>query len=1024
MSLKKRLDITSAYGQLILLVFLPICLLAMVGGGLVYAETSRASRSEQRAIAQALLLRYEPAIAEQLSILLMSDKDVTDDKFSSQNLLYQILVNAKMHAHVHRIAIIDDKGQIIRSVGYQNNEPWLLIDANIAKQPIDQKTTSQKSSQTQVLSTNAIHIYSIKSGVGTEYGRQITADNGQRYWLVIDMDNEPIENANLRIILALSVTGLFTILMLLLSINGYARRWVAPIYEMRMHLQKATIDTLYHPIAVRSEGEINLLQQDLVYTLRRVYSSFQELKEHAEQTEDDLRRAFDSMEMQNISIRNARDAAVSASAAKSAFLANISHELRTPLNSIDGFSNLLARHGKLSPEQDLYVQTIRKSSAHLLALVNDVLDFSKIEAGKLELEYHEFGLYDVIYDVADMLSPLASEKGLRLAVNYYHDVPMRMVGDALRIKQVLTNLVGNAIKFTDVGQVLIQVRVDEIKDNYLLIAIQDTGRGVSKEDKAHLFESFGQGDPSITRQYGGTGLGLVISQQLTRLWGGQIGYWDNQQHNFAKSGSTFWFGLPTQVDLLDVPLAADMPLPILKPTKDLQGSFHHKPYRLLAWLESDAVIQALNASLQPLPIHLVRAYGLAELLNALKEDTQPYDYVIVDTANNTDSDGMTALLKQIRLHYQGDLALYGYQVALEMRLLNRYQAAALYEPFGKRQFYAWLDSQKSPTTQSNHLPWQGKRVLAVDDHPPNLLVLEALLAEMGIQVLTASNGYDALEIIISTRQPDIDLIFMDIQMPKMSGHQTAQQIRKIENNAKRHRTPIIALSAHSVADEKANMVASGMDDFIGKPISRPQLQQVLQRWLTPKTIIPVAQQDEQSLSITTDDKTVLMDKNTTNKPTDEQVVDWQDALTRAAYNKELAVKLLQMMQDSIDEDKTKLKTAWHACDREALAQISHRILGASRYTGVPKIRQASQDFEDKCLLNVKQNNLSQMAMLSSSYDTLLSALEQLQAIDLTAEIAQQQNLLSDQPSTDELAESDNSIEQKGAEVDKVTWKML
>lgn len=1008
MSLKQRLDLTSAYGQLILLVFLPICLLAMVGAVLVYTETSRASHNEQQAIAQALLLRYEPAISEQLSVLAQQDTPIhQSSSYQSPPYqpLHQTLLNVKMHTHVHRIGIIDDDGQIVHAVGYQND-------------------------------------VGTEDG-GTEYKRQIIADNNRRYWLIINMDNEPIDNANLRIMLALAVTGLFTILMLLLSINGYAKRWVAPIYEMRMYLQRVTIDTLYQPIAVRSEGEINLLQQDLVYTLRRVYSSFQELKEHAEQTEADLRQAFDAMEMQNISIRNARDAAITASAAKSAFLANISHELRTPLNSIDGFSNLLARHGKLSDEQDLYVQTIRKSSAHLLALVNDVLDFSKIEAGKLELEYHEFSLYDVIYDVADMLSPLASEKGLRLAVNYYHDVPMRMVGDALRIKQVLTNLVGNAIKFTDVGQVLIQVRVDEDKDNQLLIAIQDTGRGVAKEDQAHLFQSFSQGDPSTTRQYGGTGLGLVISKQLTRLWGGQIGYWDNEQHNLAKSGSTFWFGLPTQVNILDVPLAADMPLPILKPIKDLQASFHSKPYRLLVWLESDAVMHALTASLQPLPIHLTQAYGLAELLTALKEHAQPYDYVIVDTVNNTDSDGMTALLKQIRLHYQGDLALYGYQVAIDMGLLSRYQAAVLYEPFGKRQFYGWLDSQKRPTSKPEHLPWQGKRVLAVDDHLPNLLVLDALLAEMGIDVVTATNGFDALEIISSFRQPDIDLIFMDIQMPKMSGHQTAQQIRKIESNGKRRRTPIIALSAHSVADEKANMATSGMDDFIGKPISRPQLQQVLQRWLTPpaSAINDLAKasissiDDKQSHANTNHHDNVNNHDNVNHhdnadKITDthtDKSIDWQDALTRAAHNSELAVKLLHMMQDGISDDKDRLQRAWQACDREELAQISHRILGASRYTGVPKIRQASQDFEDKCLLNVKQNNPSQMAMLSPSYELLLEALKEMQTVDLASEIAQQQNQSSHEPANHALPNHEHPNTQANdanAQVDKVTWKML
>ncbi len=242
-----------------------------------------------------------------------------------------------------------------------------------------------------------------------------------------------------------------------------------------MQLQRTHVDNLYQPIPVESDGELNLLQQDLVKTLRRLHRSFQELKDHAEQTEDDLRLAFDEMEMQNISIRNARDAAISTSQAKSAFLANISHELRTPLNSIDGFINLLARHGELNPEQDLYVQTIRKSSAHLLALVNDVLDFSKIEAGKLVLDRHEFDLYDTIYDVVDML--FRRKRSAHGGV-FYNDVPMRINGDALRLKQVLTNIVGNAIKFTDSGDVVVRVSLDDHRDNYLMISVQDSGKGI------------------------------------------------------------------------------------------------------------------------------------------------------------------------------------------------------------------------------------------------------------------------------------------------------------------------------------------------------------------------------------------------------------------------------------------------------------------------------------------------------------------------------------------------------------------
>ena len=695
MAYKKRFDTSSAYGQLIILVFLPICVLAAVGGILVFHETMRASDSEQEVLAEAVLIRYTPVIAELIPELLEQERQQVGSSaertqqaaMTTLEGIQDKLGRMQSEQHVQRIAIINEGNQILATVGYGLNEEWPLI------------------------SDSASFLSQRPTPVGTAYGSVLGKFEGQTLWLLVDMDNEPLYIARYRIAMALVITGLFTILILLLSLNIYSKRWIAPIYELRLQLQRTHVDNLYQPVPVESDGELNLLQQDLVRTLRRLHRSFQELKDHAEQTEDDLRLAFDEMEMQNISIRNARDAAISTSQAKSAFLANISHELRTPLNSIDGFINLLARHGELNPEQDLYVQTIRKSSAHLLALVNDVLDFSKIEAGKLVLDRHEFDLYDTIYDVVDMLSPVSAEKGLRMAVLFYNDVPMRINGDALRLKQVLTNIVGNAIKFTDSGDVVVRVSLDDHRDNYLMISVQDSGKGISLADQKMLFQSFSQGDPSITRQYGGTGLGLVISKQLTRLMGGDIGFHDNAQENIANQGATFWFRMPAHVDVLEAATGQTIELPVLAPLASDTDEFN-----VLVWINHTASIQVLKASLQYLPIKLTQANSLPGVLESLKEHGNYWDWVIVD---DDTQDDMMALLKQIRLHYQGKLAVFGYQVAADQALLNRYHANILYEPLDKRQLYAMLDTQSRSTPQSLQEPrWKGVTVLAVDDHLP------------------------------------------------------------------------------------------------------------------------------------------------------------------------------------------------------------------------------------------------------------------------------------------------------------------
>lgn len=1128
MAYKKRFDFSSAYGQLILLVFLPICVLAGVGGVLVFSETNAAVRSEQRALAEAALIRYEPVVQKMMPLLLSQNNLETKNKsnqgvnredsdnkndnavarqqelqntatadelidvpatfdepsfLGEQQVTYsrlqRVLTSINNENHLQRIAVIDDTGQVLITAGYQEDKPW-------GDFPPEQDV-----------------IENLRTSTGTAYGRMLGeyGNEHHKYWLLVDMDDEPLHIALYRILLALVVTGLFTILILLLSLNIYAKRWITPIYEMRLYLQRTTTDNLYQPLDAESSGELNQLQQDLVKALRRIHSSFQELKNHAEQTEDDLRLAFDEMEMQNISIRNARDAAVSTSQAKSAFLANISHELRTPLNSIDGFINLLARHGELTAEQDLYVQTIRKSSAHLLALVNDVLDFSKIEAGKLVLDRHEFNLYDAIYEVMDMLSPLAAEKGLRMAVMFYDDVPKQIVGDALRVKQILTNLVSNAIKFTDMGEVVVRVSLDEgvhesstaklithqatskqtkatpvvlnknqainnqsnngtstnngntinlhsagsSVDNRILIAVQDSGRGISEEAQKQLFRSFSQGDPSITRQYGGTGLGLVISKQLTRLMGGNIGFYDNERaqlnqdiagsvagngqgHKRPQKGSTFWFTMPANVDVIEVMEQESQAtiLPQLRPLSDSLDA----PLQVLVWIDHVASLQVLKASLRPLPIEMTQASSLASALEWLKEKNNAWDWVIVDGGDTEAQEDMAALLKQIRLHYQGKLAIFGYQVSLDNNLLNRYRARSLYQPLDKRQLYALLDTQKRTQVAPIDTPrWQGVKVLAVDDHLPNLLVLDALLSELGIEVITANSGYDAIEIISkqqaslqesgsdnltdSDNHDTIDLIFMDIQMPRLSGHEAAQQIRKIEGS--NQQTPIIALTAHGLSDERDKLMAAGINDYVGKPISQPQLLQILQKWLgghstdsQGQSLLTASISDSISNGTSThghgnvDDtrKAVTDSVNTEANQADNSrtensqaensqtennqslaVFDWQDAMTRSANKPELAAKLALMMIDSVEEEVAALQAAWEMRDRAELAQIAHRILGACRYTGVPQLRQASQDFEDKCLLNIQHTTPAQFTMLQPKYDALLEALYNLQVLD-------------------------------------------
>lgn len=948
MRIERRLGIRTAYGQLVLIVFLPIAILATVGGLLVFFETSRIVKSKQDALAQAALIRYEPIIAPLLPSLTVDDYQKISEQIQSfgingmtaallpsesavnvgrhyvGNHLYRIWSNQ----HVLRVAVMDEQGDVIVSTG---------VDADLAWGKFD---------------TQSDGVWRLKTAVGTAYGMPIVVQvdgNTKRFWLFVDMDDEPTTIANYRILLALAVTGLITILLLLLILNLYSKRWITPVYEMRLFLQKISSDTLDSTLRIKTDGELTLLQREINTAINRLHQDFSELKRHSIETETDLQQAFDEMEMQNISIRQARDEALEASAAKSSFLANISHELRTPLNAIDGFINLLARNDSLTGKPKIYIQTIQKSSAHLLALINDVLDFSKIEAGKISLESESFDLHEVIYEVADMLSPAAFDKALRMGVLIYNDVPDQMVGDKLRVKQILTNLLGNAIKFTDSGSVEISVQLD---DDGIYVQIKDTGRGIDKHSANKLFQSFSQGDLSITRRYGGTGLGLVISQELVALMGGTIGFFDNQDTDKPTQGTTFWIRLPVSGQLA----THDIALPSL---------------HLAVWLSHPFAMQSMKAYLAGGHVQVTYALSLAQLLDLLAN--QHFDWVIADSFGQAGD--LTALLRQLRSYHKNHLAIYGYQIGFDLGLMQQYQALCLHEPLSRRALVAMLSHKITPQKTLN---LQGIKVLAVDDHMPNLLVLEALLGEYGVCVIQATSGVEALDRVTqaldNSQTLGVDLIFMDIQMPHMSGIETALAIGNLVKTHACPKVPIVALSAHGLAtlvdentDTKTALAKMGFDAFATKPILQADLVNLLQKFVDPTNTDTATPTDDDLLTNNLTNNNLannnlannhltdgnLTDNNLTKNNDDKSAnltaIDKSLAIVRAGGNAQLAEQLLLLMKDNVQSDLASLQYWQHRLDtpqsHQAIYDIAHKTVGATRYTGTPQIENAAYALE-------------------------------------------------------------------------------